>query len=960
MRFVPFALLILATFTNTAVHAQQDRTPVMEYAALLNSVDISPDGWLEFGRGNDALTAVFLPEGSAVEAELTRQAGDTPLHLQKFTVQQVTDVFSRVSVAGSPRQFRFTEPGDYVITFRSGSHVMAQTGVTVYTRQNDDEFDPKTVWYMSGPWSDWACAFSRIREGADATLQFRMWAKRESFEGETDSDIYEVDLMKDGDVVAEGRAGYISTLRWRNLHFEMRHPESKGGRNYLVKQFVARDGNYQFVVKKNQVLHAVFEMEVTNSRPVLHPREASDYKPRHDYICPRYASLTDRGDGAGNTVWMNRLDDVTARKIAEGQPAEAIEVSETQRKRWVWTPTSIDPDRPFEVVVTDVPTRSDTHISAGEDIIAFGTGHPTGVKYLRVGENQAREIPNGEVYSSTLFHVCGKKIVLVRKNRVFVYDTESEKTSEVPGTEVTLYNTVGGLHRGNLMNADGYLVVVVNQATSVADGNIIKVIDVSGDEPTVIPVNNANYNDRQVSSVAVDAKNGLVAVSSAERKLIAVAKVAPLANQKTFDMTDYRGVDRRQIYIEDDVITYADRDLKVRMLKAGAVAPVALTEEGLGSGNNGFVVRRGRLVVTTQQHVGTRYEIAISDLPDKPQTVSGTGDAIEGTGAGLGMGGCATIALDRTVFIAGTPSGGIGVGEHLQVLDNETGTWIPVTDQQGQVISAIDVTTSMGLLAFKSADRDRQTTIGYATYGQRVGLPGYGATKSNESGNHETADATASLELADDNPWNTNDEKALAMIQAYLETEKSVGEACVQAFGEEEGRRKTVDAVLNSMQENDQEEMIDEYKRLSTLVPDEDRPEAKESARQNRKVDPAKVMSVLNGEWKAIRFSAEGNDLPDQAIEKLGLTFASGKYVMQTGGGLQTGTYVIETSSHLMQMTIHIESGDHKGQKRKGAFKLLEDDRLLMVLATNSEDRPTRFVPDGSGDSILAVYEKTK
>lgn len=952
--------LILTFLVTGGISSAQQRTPVMEHASLLNSVGVSPEGWLEFGRANDALTSVFLPQGSKVTAILTKQGSDTPIHTHQFSIQHVTEVFARVDAKGAGREFKFSNAGNYSLTFKTGNHVMAAVDFNVYSKTNDDQFDPKSVWYCDGPWSQWAYAYSKLSDKGNANLQFRMWAKRESFNAGTESDIYDVDLVKEGDVVAEGRGGYISTQRWRNLHFNMRLPESKGGRALTAEQFVAQDGIYSFVVKKNDKLHAVYQMVVKDGRPMMHARQSENYEPRYNYLCPRYAAITDGTDNAGNTVWMNRLDSAAAKLAANGKPAAVKGAGEDVKKRWEGLPKTIDAHRPFNVVVTNVETRTDTHIAAGEDIIAFGTGHPTGVKYLVAGEKQAREIPDGESYRSTIFHVCGKKIVLVRKNQVCVFDTETGKTSEIPTSQINLYNPVGGLHQGNLINADGMLVATVNKATEITDGNIIKVIDVSGDQPVVIPIKNANYNDRQVSSVALDARNGLVAVSSAEKKLISVAQVAPLANQNVFDMADYRGVNRRQIYIEGTSVTYADSDLKIRVLTAGSKVPKAITEKGFNTGVNGFIVRKGRLVVTTNEHVGSRYQMVVGDIPQKPAIVNGTGTPIEGTSGKLGFGGCAAITVDKTVFIAGTPSGGIGVGEHLQMLDNNSGRWIPITNEKGNVISAIDVTNSYCLLAFKSADRQGRTTIGYATHGAHIKLQDQlvTANESNNNRNSGTHPTTANIQLADDNPYNTHDEIALAKIQSYLETEKNVGEAYVQAFGEKEGAKKTVDTVLKAMKQNGHQDLIEQYKRLSIYVADQERPAAMNSGKSQADADPKAIDSVLNGQWKAIRFSAQGNDLPDDAIEGLQLTFAKGKYVMTMPNGVQTGVYKINTKAMPMQMDIFIGDGKYKGEKRMGSFKLLKDNRLLMVFGTNQSKRPSAFVPDSSGETIMVVYEK--
>ena len=952
---VLFVLTLGVVFPSLTV-AQQ--TPVMEYAALLNSVDVYPDGRLDLDNENDILTTVFLPQGASVEMVLTKRGSEKPLHVQDFYVHRNTKVFASIDMRGKRKEFRFTEPGDYEISFRTGGRVMTTLPFSVYTRSSDDVFDPRTAWYMSGPWSHWAYAFSKLSDGAEGQLEFRMWAKRESFDGATITDVYDVELKKNGDVLATGRTAHVGTQQWRALSFRMSHPESKGGRSYKVKSLVVRDGKYQFVVRKNREPFAVWEMTIEKGKPQLHPRESNTYKPRTEYIVPRYAALTDGTGRSGNTVWMERLSDVAAKSIAAADPKDVAGPTDEQMKRWHWLPMSIDPKRPFHVAVTDIETRSDTHIAAGEDIIVFGTGYPTGVKFMKVGDKKSREIPDGEVYSSSLFHVCGKKIVLVRRNHVFVYDTEKGVTTPIPPEEVTLYNPIGGLHKGNLLNANGYLVAAINKATSVVDGNILKVIDVSGDRPVVIPIKNADYNDRQVSSVAVDAKNGIVAISSAEKKLIGVAKVADLANQYTFDVGDYRGVNRRQIFIDDNAVVYSDEDLKVRVLDPDNPIPRAITDTAFGPSSNGFIVRKGRLVIATTEHFGTRYEMALSDLPEKPQRVPGTGTKIEGTSGSLGMAGGAAIAIDKTVFIAGTPSGGVGAGEHLQVLDEDAGRWVPLLNEVGRTISATDVTTSMGLLAFKSADRGGKTTIGYATYGERISLPGTSGTSKMIPPRVASSGKTAPLQFANDNTYNTNDEKAQSTVKGLLEAEAQIADAYLQIFGKEEGSKKTVDAIVDSLKKNGDDDQVDDYLRASKYVAEEDRPAAKADASSVAVVDRSAVMAALNGEWRAIRFSAQGNDLPDAAIENLRLTFVNGTYVMTMAGELQTGSYEINTASSPMAMDIHIKTGDNAGQKRMGSFKLLEDDRLLIVFATNEKRRPTRFVPDESGDSILAVYRK--
>ena len=950
MRTHAFALIVL--FIAVPALAQQRPTPVMEYSALLSSVDINPrSGMLELGGKNDALTAVFLPQGAPVEAVITKKGSSTPLHVQDFYVQPVTKVFSRIDMRGKYRQFKFPGPGEYVITFRSGKQVMTQMPFTVFTKSNDDEFDPKTAWYTSGPWSNWAYAFSQLKNGADAQVEFHMWAQRVSFEGGTKTDVYDVDLKLNGDVVAVGRPAYCGTQKWLNLEIKLSHPEARGGRIYKVKDLVAQDGKYQFVIRKNKNVFAAYEMEIKGGKPVLHPRESSSYKPRTEYIVPRYAAITTGTDTAGNAVWMKRVGAADAKTIASGKAATVNGPTAEQLKRWYWLPTSLDPKRPFQFQTTNIETRTDTGFAVGEDLVVFGTDFPTGVKYMKAGDTQAREIPAGETYSSKVFCVCGEKIILTKRNNVFVFDTKTGKLTAIPGDEIFLYDA-----SQRLIKSNGYLVATVNKATSITDRNFIKVIDVSGDEPQIIPIKNATYTDADVTSVAVDAKRGNVAIASRSKKLIAAAKVAPMANQYLYDVSEYRGVASFEITIEDETVTYADEDWKVRQLELTSKTPKAVTQSSIARTGNGFWIRKGRLVVSTKDgKYGSRYPMMLGDGTDAPQKVPGTGTAIKGTSASLGMAGSAAIAIDKTVFIAGTPGDSIGTGERLQMLTDNG--WVPIMGDSGKPVHGSEVVTSTGFMALKVRNDAGKTVIGYATYGERIAYRSGGSSAANTPA--PKTGVTVPLKFADDNPYNTNDEKLYSKLESYLENEKQVGEAYLQAFGKVVGAKRTVDGIVTAMKGNGDKDLIDDYLRMSLYVPDKDRPQAKQAGKSTTEtVDRAAVMAALNGEWKAIRFNAEGNDLADNAIENLRLTFANGKYVMNMGPELQTGTYEINTTGNPMSMTIHIGNGKRKGQDRKGSFKLLKSKRLLIVFATDETGHPQRFTPDKSGKSIMAVYQR--
>lgn len=489
-----FVVLTIATTIQAA-----GPSPVMEYASVLSGLRVRhATGVLEFENGDQPLSAAFLPAGATVEAVVTQKGSQPPLVRQSFAVGRAQGVFHRVSPSGDIQQFKLTEPGDYVVTYLANRRVMTVVPFQVELVTNDDEFDPKTFVYLNGPWSNWAYLYAPLPDAITQVPEFRIWAKRKSFVVGHAADEYEIEVKLNGDVVATSNTGFISSQEGRMLRFPFRYPKSKGGRAMSMDDLTATDGRYQVVVKKNGALYAVWPFVVQDRQPVFHARQSSNHKPRFEYMVPRLSGIGDHKPG--KIIFMERLAPAEARAVAQGRSAEAAVPSSERRKQWKWFPHSIAPRRPFRLTISNVETRTDTGFKVGEDLVVFGTDSPNGIKYLRAGEAVAREIPQGETYSSNVFCVCGKKIVLTKRHRVFVYDTETDTLTPVSESDISLYAA-----KSSLLTSDGYLVATVNKATAVKDRTILKVIDVSGPQPKIIPIKNGDYVDSSVTSVAVDA-----------------------------------------------------------------------------------------------------------------------------------------------------------------------------------------------------------------------------------------------------------------------------------------------------------------------------------------------------------------------------------------------------------------------------------------------------------------------
>ncbi|MEM7454145.1 MAG: hypothetical protein AAF456_07295 [Planctomycetota bacterium] len=813
-------VVVVATTLGTSVHAQSPG-PVMDYTSLLNSLDVHHgSGRLELGLDHKIMGA-FLEDGATVDAVLTLAGSDEPLHVQEFYVQKWYGSFFEVSSRGKYVEYVFPEAGDYVMTYRANGVAMTSLPFSVVVNQGGDDFNPITHYYMNGPWNDWAQIALPLDSPERKSPQLVMWRRKMSFVEGADSNIYHTEIRLNGDVVADCGDSYVASHEWQRVQEDFRYPENKGGYPMKQQELMATDGTYDVVVTLDGQLDAVYQFEIQDGKPVNHERQASNWQPRTEYMIPRFAGEDTQAELAANVVWMQKLPETEARRVYEGGAAAVSGPSEEQLDRWVWEP-SVDPGRPFSLVMTEIETRDDTTIRVGDELVVFGTGYPAGVHYIKVGDSEPREIPHGETFDSMVFQVCGRKIVLVKRNQLFVFDTDSETMTEIPLSEINLYDARGGIHRANLLNADGNLAVVVNKVVDVQDKIAIKVIDLSGDQPVIIPIKNGPYVDRDVSSVAVDAGQGMVAISSRQQDSLYVAPVVPLADQTVFELGDYKGMGDEQVFIVDDGIVYADGEDMVRHMKLDGSAPMAIIDEPFGRSGNGFTVNRDMVVVSTSEKYGTRFEMAVSELPSKPALVQGTGESIEGTSGALGMAGCATITHDRTVFLAGTPSGGIGVGEHLQVLHRDGGEWLPVVDAQGQVISAIDVVSSVGLLAFKTGGRGKKTTIGYVTFGQRIDLaqvPVQGGSPSVTMTDSDSGTVTSgngiSNDSSEESPYYTQNQLELDLIVGYVTAEQEIITALTEAFGEAEARKKAREGTLTAIRNNGHEHLIEGFLKMA-------------------------------------------------------------------------------------------------------------------------------------------------
>ena len=207
------------------------------------------------------------------------------------------------------------------------------------------------------------------------------------------------------------------------------------------------------------------------------------------------------------------------------------------------------------------------------------------------------------------------------------------------------------------------------------------------------------------------------------------------------------------------------------------------------------------------------------------------------------------------------------------------------------------------------------------------------------------------LQLEQENIYGTNDELDEAYLNGLLQNEQTILQALTQALGEEKGKEQVIDSMSMSLKASKKEYLIDEWKRRSSLFPESEKPQPVPLVSSD--ADPRSVEAALTGQWRALRFVAAGEEMPDEARSMIRLTFADGKYVLMMGPNVETGTYQIDASRQPFGITITVGSGTDQGRIRRGSFKLLKDDQLLTVFSTNRYGPGNQVRIDGR-KSIIA------
>ena len=789
-------------FSPIVANAQRPR-PVMDFTSILNTLDVSAtDGTLQFNQKED-LFAAFVPEDSELDVVFRKLGEPLELHTTILRPREHYGKFIRTQAIGSLDETKLTDAGDYLVTYRCNGVPITRIRVTLDVKENGGV----KTYHLSGPWRRWVQLQTPLKDEQKTTPKIVCWLRNESPVGNP-VERYSFQIRRDDKLVYEADVAMVISKYWKPYTLQLNFPRNLGGNIVSPIEFFSRDGDFTIQIRKDETLIGVYPYKVEQGILQLHPRQSTAHRPLHEYMITRFAGGNREGNEAANVYWIEKSTGDKGNGASAASRRSANSISPQRRKSWR-SQYSADPNRPFKLVETKFEVEDNAHIAVGDDLVAFGTGYPRGVAYFNVGDEkileEPRKLPQGDAFDSRLFCVCGKKIILLKHKTIAVYDTVTDRLTPVDANEILLYESSGGLYRSNMIHADGNLVAVVNDLGMVKDRRTIKVVDLGSERPQVIALANARFIPPEISGIAIDAKQQIVVVASWQRKTIYYAKLEPNAKFIEVPLTEYDGISRKQFQIVDHGVLFADLKDNLRFLKFNDSSPPTLISSGKVTVGSGFDSAGRRIAMTSKKQSGTRFEIAVANFPEEPTVLENTGSPIPGTTGEFGMAGRTCVAKDGTIFASGTPGGGIGIGEYLQVLHPESTQWQPIVGTNDRPIQAIDVVTGVRMLTFKTGGYNEKSRIAFATFGDKIDAKQLPTVENLMLGGDDIVEI-AMEDLSDDDQ---------ALIKNYQKVENTLLRDFTAAIGGKRGADQARKTILDLIKQDGNERLLKTYIQLS-------------------------------------------------------------------------------------------------------------------------------------------------
>ena len=322
-----------------------DTRSAIEYSSLLSGWSINPKNNRLTFETKLPLVAVYVPTSPRkflLKAELWKAGGAKKEHSWDFEVAPNPSSYPFLKVSSSDRperSFAFTQAGDYELRFWARDPIVPQgkyiTRLAFTVDLLDDSQRPKPLAVLSGPWDDWAYLWFPYGKRETGRPEVRIW-RRADLKTPPEGDQYAVKILKNNVLLGSSEPQTVKDFEHARLSFPLTTPENLGGSELLAKDLLTAVGEYHVLVEKNGKLDAAYSFEVEHrarfvgtqfsNEPMFkfHANQRPIESVHEDFIVPRMPGDAVEREGAGDTLWMERMSNVKAALVFNRTTPPAI------------------------------------------------------------------------------------------------------------------------------------------------------------------------------------------------------------------------------------------------------------------------------------------------------------------------------------------------------------------------------------------------------------------------------------------------------------------------------------------------------------------------------------------------------------------------------------------------------------------------------------------------------------
>ena len=114
---------------------------------------------------------------------------------------------------------------------------------------------------------------------------------------------------------------------------------------------------------------------------------------------------------------------------------------------------------------------------------------------------------------------------------------------------------------------------------------------------------------------------------------------------------------------------------------------------------------------------------------------------------------------------------------------------------------------------------------------------------------------------------------------------------------------------------------------------------------------------MIEGTWKMIAGEQNGQDEPEDDIQRSTLEIVGDQHTVTVGDAILTGTHTLDIAQTPMTIDSTDTAGPFEGMSLKGIFKL-EGDVLSICFGGPDAERPSEFTTKDGKAAILHVWKR--